>query len=348
MGGRYVVTVRDVAQRAGVSAMTVSNVINGRDGKVSEATVARVRAAIEDLGYVPNAQARSLAGAASRVLALVYQAVPQRAALASPYESLFVGACEKAARAEGYVLMLCGTSDAQEMVSQLRAWRVDGAIVMATTRVRPVDFMERAGVPSVFIDVYGDGLAGSSVNIDDRQGARLAGERMARAGHRRVLFVGPSPSGSAVVRERLEGLQAGFGQGGGTAGAVRFGVADVTFEDGVAVGVSLANQLREPGERWVPTAVFASGDILAIGVVTGLRRGGVRVPQEMSVVGFDGIEAATYLDPPLTTIAQPVEEKARRAVAQLVSQLRGEGGAEDIVLPVSWREGGTLGPARAA
>ena len=168
------VTARDVAQRAGVSAMTVSNVINGRDGKVSEATVARVRAAIEELGYIPNAQARSLAGAESRVLALVYQAVPQRAALAAPYESLFVGACEKAARAGGYVLMLCGTSDAQEMVSQLRAWRVDGAIVMATTRIRPVDFMERAGVPSVFIDVYGDGLAGSSVNIDDRQGARLA------------------------------------------------------------------------------------------------------------------------------------------------------------------------------
>lgn len=93
------VTARDVAQRAGVSAMTVSNVINGRDGKVSEATVARVRAAIEELGYIPNAQARSLAGAESRVLALVYQAVPQRAALAAPYESLFVGACEKAARA---------------------------------------------------------------------------------------------------------------------------------------------------------------------------------------------------------------------------------------------------------
>lgn len=340
------VTARDVAQRAGVSAMTVSNVINGRDGKVSEATVARVRAAIEELGYIPNAQARSLAGAESRVLALVYQAVPQRAALAAPYESLFVGACEKAARAGGYVLMLCGTSDVQEMVSQLRAWRVDGAIVMATTRIRPVDFMERAGIPSVFIDVYGDGLAGSSVNIDDRQGARLAGEQMARAGHRCALFVGPSPSGSAVVRERLEGFRAGFGQGDGAVGMVRFGMADVTFEDGVAVGVRLANQLRESGGRQVPTAVFASGDILAIGVIAGLRKGGVRVPQEMSVVGFDGIEAATYLDPPLTTIAQPVEEKARRAVAQLVSQLRGEGGVEDIVLPVSWREGGTLGPAR--
>lgn len=85
------VTARDVAQRAGVSAMTVSNVINGRDGKVSEATVARVRAAIEELGYIPNAQARSLAGAESRVLALVYQAVPQRAALAAHMSRSLLG-----------------------------------------------------------------------------------------------------------------------------------------------------------------------------------------------------------------------------------------------------------------
>ena len=344
-------TVRDVAERAGVSAMTVSNVINARSGKVSAATVERVRAAIEELGYVPNVQARTLAGGRSHALALVYQAAPGRAALSAPYDSLFVGACEREARAAGYALMLCGTADAREMVTQLRGWDVGGAIVMATTRMAPEELMRRAGVPSVFIDAYGQGQDVTSVDIDDRGGAREAGRRLARLGHRRALVVGPVPSSSPVVRARLEGFRQGFADGGGRAQDVAFAVCEVGYDDGVAVGVRLAEQRARgqgPGAAGAgaPTAVFASGDILALGVVAGLRRGGLRVPEEMSVVGFDGLPLGEYAFPPLTTVYQDFHRAGEAMVELIVEQLKGggPGGTGQIVIPTELIVRGSTAP----
>lgn len=336
-------TLRDVAARAGVSAMTVSNVVNGRQGKVSASTLKRVQEAIDELGYVPNAQARSLALGGSRALALVYQAVPSRAALSAPYESVFAGACERAARAAGYVLMLCGTSDPDELVTQLRAWNVAGAIVMATTQMAPDEFAARTHVPSVFIDAYAGREPVSFVDIDDHLGGWLVGERMASLGHRSVSFLGPAPSGSSVVRQRWDGFREGFAHGGGDPTRARYGLCEVGFDDGVAAGLRLAMERHDaPRHDDAPTAVFASGDVLAVGVVAGLRRGGVSVPEEVSVVGFDGLEMSTYSERPLTTVSQPIERKAEEAVAILVRQLGGQTDPQHVVLPVSWREGETL------
>lgn len=339
-------TLKDVASRAGVSAMTVSNVVNGRAGKVSAETIARVERAIDELGYVPNAQARSLAGSSSHVLALVYEAVPSRAALAAPYESIFVGACERAAREAGFALMLCGTSDAREVVSQLRSWNVDGAIVLATTRVPPERFREAAGVPSVFIDYYGASDGAAFVDVDDLAGAWMVGERLAGLRHERVMFVGPDPISSEVVARRYEGLCSGVEQAGGDPRGVSAAVADVTFDEGVRVArILLARRAR--GDESV-TAIFASGDVLALGVLTGLQEGGVRVPEDVSVVGFDGIELSRYCRPPLHTIAQPIERKAEEAVGWLSRVVSGGEAPPSVVLPVSWREGGSLGPAPGA
>ncbi|MBE6475591.1 MAG: LacI family transcriptional regulator [Actinomyces succiniciruminis] len=333
-------TLRDVAARAGVSAMTVSNVINGRTGKVSEPTIARVQEAIAALGYVPSAAARSLAGSSSRILALVYEAVPGRPALESPYESMFVGVCEQAARAEGYALMLCGASKAEDTVAQLRSWNVSGAIVMATTRMAPSEFLERSGVPAVFIDSYRDGDGISYVNIDDAGGARMAGERLGSAGHRRVAFVGPTTDIPGVVRERLRGLREGLAAHGGGVERRDVLLTEVGFDEGIAAAARLTER-RSP-----VTAVFASGDVLALGVAAGLRRAGRRVPDDVSVVGFDGLDLARYVDPPLTTVRQPIRDKATAAVAYLLDELRdGAGAPRQTVLPVAWQEGGTLGPA---
>ncbi len=335
-------TLRDVAALAGVSAMTVSNVVNGRAGKVSAATVARVDAAIHQLGYVPNASARSLASASSRIIGLVYEAAPGRAALDAPYESLFVGACEEAARAAGFSLMLCGASSQEETVTQLRSWNVAGAVVMGTQRTPPDRFLEQAAIPAVFVDTYypTDGIF--SVNVDDAGGARRAGDEMGRAGHRQVAFVGPSADVNGVVRARLDGLREGLGPHGANVRREHVILTDVTFTDGQAA----AERLVRRSDR--VTAVLASGDVLAIGLLAGLRRQGVSVPGEMSVVGFDGLEMASYVDPPLTTVFQPVREKAAMAVRYLVNALDPDAGEpEQVVLPVRWVPGGTLGRAVA-
>lgn len=331
-------TLRDVARLAGVSAMTVSNVINGREGKVSAATIERVRAAVAELGYVPNASARSLASCSSRIIALVYGAAPGRAALDSPYESLFVGACEERARDGGFALMLCGATRVTETVAQLCSWNVSGAVVMATTAATPRDFARRVAAPAVFVDAYEDLDKVSYVNIDDAGGARVVGEEMAAAGHRHVAFAGPSTARPGVVRARLNGLRQGLAEHGVSLGRHDVFLAEVDFEQGRA----LAHRLAE-GHREI-TAVFASGDLLALGIVAGLRQCGLDVPRDVSVVGFDGLDISTYTIPPLTTVRQSVRDKATTAVDYLIEAIGEDQPApRGTVLPVTWVPGATLG-----
>ncbi|WP_250707988.1 LacI family DNA-binding transcriptional regulator, partial [Actinomyces sp. 217892] len=330
-------TLRDVARLAGVSAMTVSNVINGREGKVSAATIARVRAAVEEVGYVPNASARSLASSSSRIIALVYGAVPGRAALDSPYESLFVGACEERARDGGFALMLCGATRVTDTIAQLRSWNVSAAVVMATTATTPRDFASRIAAPTVFVDAYEDLDEVSYVDIDDAGGARLAGEKIAAAGHRHVAFVGPSTARPGVVRARLDGLRRGLAEHGVALRRRDIFLAEVDFEQ----GRTLAHRLVQ-GRREV-TAVFASGDLLALGIVAGLRQCGRDVPGDVSVVGFDGLDMSTYTVPPLTTVRQSVRDKATTAVDYLIEAIgEDEPAPRGTVLPVTWVPGATL------
>lgn len=335
-------TLRDVAELAGVSAMTVSNVINGREGKVSAATIARVRSAVAQVGYVPNASARSLASCSSRILSLVYGAAPGRPALNSPYESQFVGVCEERARDAGLALMLCGATRVDETIAQLRSWNVAGAVVMATTGAAPRDLVDQLDLPMVFVDAYGDVGEVSYVNVDDVGGARTAGEHIARAGHQDVAFVGPSTARRGVVRARLEGLRQGLAAHDVHLGRHNVFVAEVDFEDGRAVAHRLAQ--RRPGV----TAVFASGDLLALGVVAGMRECGLDVPRDVSVVGFDGLEMSSYTVPSLTTVRQSVHDKAAAAVDHLVAlTTTGETARCEMTLPVTWVPGGTLAQAPA-
>ncbi|MGK2348426.1 LacI family DNA-binding transcriptional regulator [Actinomyces sp. W5033] len=367
-------TLRDVAERAGVSAMTVSNVVNGRTGKVSAATLARVRTVIDELGYVPNAQARALAGSSSRLVALVYGAVlAGRPPLSMSHESLFVGACEQACQDRGLALMLCAAADGEEpaeaLAARLRGWSVDGVICLGTLPDASRRRLATLGLAVVEVDhaAAAERPGALVVGIDDVGGGRQAGQRLREAGHRRVIMVGPDPAVGPIDADRLAGLCQGLGarvegQGGDGAGGdavVEHIVSGQAYDDGLAVGGGLAARLAE-GER--ATAVFASGDVLAMGVVAGLRRHGVDVPGQVSVVGMDGFEVSLYCEPPLSTVRQPVERKAAEAVRLLVAALERdgcasrEGGVQNegktpsqpaqvVTLPVDWREGGTLAVA---
>lgn len=364
-------TLKDVAQRAGVSAMTVSNVVNGRSGKVSQATIERVRAAIAELGYVPNAQARALASASSHIIALVYGLADNRPPLSISHESVFVGACEQACREAGYVVMLCacGHEPAQMILARLQGWNVAGVIVMGTTPPSVRQVLDQLGVPIVAIDSRSGRMAGVSiaqvrriggvrgtdalgdidagemtgpwsppgaltVGIDDAGGGALAGAHLAAHGHTRIVVAAPYPHHSRIDIDRINGLRSGLGENA----EIRLCQVPVDYAAAADTGVQLAVQMR----REKQTAVFASADLIGMGIVAGLRREGVRVPEDVSVVGFDGFDMSTYCDPVLTTVVQPVQDKAREAV-RLV-----RGGTEDVVLPVSWRVGGTLGPAQTA
>lgn len=333
-------TLRDVAQAAGVSTMTVSNVVNGRLGKVSPATVTRVQAIVAELGYVPNASARALSGRASGIVALVYPDVdPSQPALANPHDAVFVGEVQRHVAAAGRYLMIHAARDVARTAADLRTWDVDGAIFLGTFGSEVDGLHERSRVPMVFVDNYSASGRVGTVRIDDERGGRLAAARLVEAGHTRVAFAGPAAAEEGVVRRRLDGLTAALRDAGLDLDPSLVLTCGTSFD----AGRDLAATLVEHPAR--PTAVLATSDVVALGLLQGLADCGRRVPDDMSVVGFDDLPEGQRSTPPLTTVRQDVPAKARASVDLLLGEMTSEdGAARQVVLDVELVDRGSVGP----
>jgi LacI family transcriptional regulator len=335
-------TLRDVAAEARVSTMTVSNVVNGQTGRASPATVARVLAAVEKLGYVPSAPARALSTQSTRLVTLIYPAAPQGvASLVNAHDSIFVSEVERWVSADKRHLLIHAARDPISAATEvLRTWRVDGAIFLGTFSEEIEGLPERHDAPMVFVDNYSPSPDVNVVRVDDRRGGYLAGKALVAAGHRAVGFVGPPRDHDGVIRRRHQGFLAGL-EGHGAALAAEHEVqCDSTFEDGLAAAVRLAALPHRP------TGVFATADVLAAGLVKGFSSAGVTVPEQVSVVGFDDLPVARQVTPELTTVRQDVEAKARASVELLKRLIDGwpDGPAEQVELEVALVERRTVAP----
>ncbi|WP_200938643.1 LacI family DNA-binding transcriptional regulator [Cellulomonas sp. Root137] len=303
------VTLKDIAREAGVSVMTVSNVVNGNLGRVSPATAATVERIVEERGYVPSGAAQSLAAGRTRLVGLLLPARQDGTALlGSPHDVSVAGALEAALRERDHHLMLRAVENTREVQDSVQRWNLDGVVVMGFTddELRALDIPD--DVPAVVVDAsVGDGHAGA-VRADDIDGGRLAGEHLAALGHRRVVFCGPVDARSQVVTGRLDGLRDALGADPVTV------AANTTYEDGLAAGERIAREHPDA------TAVFATADVLAAGIQAGLIRAGHRVPTDVSVLGFDDADIARYVSPCLSTIRQDTAGKGR-AAAELLLQL---------------------------
>jgi DNA-binding LacI/PurR family transcriptional regulator len=311
------VTIKDVAAVAGVDVSTVSRVINGRP-RISEATRTRVDKVIQQLDYRPNLAARAMVTKRTRTFALL---VPN---LADPNVASIAAGAEERARHEGYSMVLAAYSvhapkDA-DPDSFFRAHRVDGLLLMsprhypADTPELPVATLEEAPV----------------ANAD---GGRQVGTLLHRLGHRWVAFLG-GPQASPHVRERVRGLAATIG----APASVEFG--DWSSES----GFTLANRLLDDHPE--VTAIFAAGDRLALGVLNALHGRGVRVPEDVSVVGFDDTPMAAHYWPRLTTVTQPFQALGGAAFGILLDRIEGRAARPVAPLPVRLVERASTGPAR--
>lgn len=328
-------TIQDVAKRAGVSISTVSRVVN-QTVKVDPATEHRVREAITVLNYRPNLLARSFRRKQTQTIGLL---VPDNS---NPFFAEIARVIEDVGFEEGYSVILCNSdlSEAKQSayVDVLLAKRVDGLILTSTGLVSPAngyDVMERilgAGVPSVVIDRDLEGTAVDQVLVDNVEGGRLAGEYLAALGHRDIAcLVGPhdlTPSAGRI---------AGFRRAMATAGLALAGKAIVRGNGRFDGGAEATRQLLE---RNVPfTAIFAFNDAMAIGAIGALRRAGLRVPQDVSVIGFDDTPLATAMFPTLTTIAQPIGEMGRRSLRLLLDRIANrDAPISRIILPATLME----------
>ncbi len=327
------VTLKDIAHEAGVSVMTVSNVVNGNLGRVSPTTAREVERIVAARGYVPNGPAQSLAARRTRLVGLL---LPDRAdggsLLGSPHDVAVAGAVEARLRERDHHLMLRGVAGHRDVLDSVQRWNLDGVVVMGFTDDELATLDLPRGVPAVVVDTYVDAPGAATVRADDFEGGRLSGEHLRALGHREVVLCGPVGTTSQVVRERLAGFRAGLGlaalaeeagDGGAPGGddvVLHVVGANTTYDDGLQAAARVAAE--HPGA----TAVFATADVLAAGLARGLAHAGLRVPDDVSVVGFDDAEIARYVEPPLTTVAQDTTLKGRTAADLLLRAIDGPPG----------------------
>lgn len=313
------VTIRAVAERAGVSAMTVSNVINGA-GRASVATVATVRAAIADLGYVPNLAARRLAKARATTLGLVYSGRRM------PFlDAVLVGTL-RATNAHGLQLILResdGTGAEAECVARDLIRSGADAILLVPPFAELLsgsDVIESLGVPMAAIATGRPLPDITTVRIDNHAAMHAITDRVVACGHSRIAYVA-GPDHSSVVPARLEGFLQALGRHGITAiPELIISHGDFDYASGVKAGRALLAQAERP------TAIICSSDDLAAGIIAEASHRGLSLPRDLSVTGFDDTILASCIWPPLTVIRQPVEDMAFRATQCLIAALARDDG----------------------
>ena len=314
MAGR--VTIAELARRSGVSKGTVSRALNGyRD--VSPATRARVAAVARELGYEPDAGARTLRTRRS-MLAGAYLGRCAGDTTQPFFRAVLAGLGERLG-ARGYGLMVIeGTGD----LRPLRRGALDGAVVMCVDPDDPVvTAIAAAGLPAVGVDVE---LA-AHVAADHRGGTALAVRHLARLGHRRIAHVAGILH-TLAGRERLAGYRAGLAAAGLPYDPALVATGDFSLAYGAAAGAAVLAA--------GPTAVVAASDLMAVGVTRAAAARGLRVPDDVSVVGFDDLPLAALVEPGLTTVRQDSGRIGAAAADALVARMQGAEGGRRTVIPV--------------
>jgi len=305
-------SIKEVARQAGVSIGTVSNVLN-RPELVAPATRRRVLDAISRLGYVRNDSARQLRAGRSRTIAIVVLDVT------NPFFTDVVRGAEATAEAGHAVLVVCnsGEDPARERrhLDLLEEQRVQGVLITPVDD-GPDSRLEQLisrGTPVVLVDRESRHHDRCSVAVDDVLGGRLAGAHLVGQGHTRVSYVG-GPFAIRQVADRHAGAAEALGDGA----ALR---VVQTPSLTVAAGRQAAEQLADlaPAER--PTAVFCANDLLALGVLQEMTLRGLRVPQDVAIVGYDDIEYAAAAAVPLSSVRQPREQLGRTAIELLLEEV---------------------------
>ncbi len=310
-------TIEDVAREAGVSIATVSRYLNGPDGIVAEDTGARVRAVVERLGYVPNSAARSLKTGRTRLIGVLL------ANIAHPYWSVVLSGVEEACQRAGYGAIVSSAADRADVEhSYLRAFlrqRVDG-ILLNPANADPATVEAWAGltVPVVTIDRTLPGLPFGLVAMDNALGTRLGVEHLLGLGHRRIGFVSWRPDGLSNREERLAGYREALAGAGVQADDRLIRFAADGWSDGVDQALAL---LAEPDP---PSAIVSASSMLNLQVLAAVKRRGLQVPGDVSVVGYDDSPWDPLLDPPLTTVATPARSLGVTAAEALLAAI-GEG-----------------------
>lgn len=316
-------TIRDVSRKANVSVATVSRVLNNQTG-FSEETRQRVLAAIEELGYQPNQVARGLVSRKTRTIGVVFPVV------SSMFSAALLQGIEAEAHRRDYGVFVCNMGERgsrfDRVIGMMAEKRVDGLLFVSEWLSEPfAERLKELAIPAVLVSTGGPGSPFPYVKVDDFRAAFQATTHLLEAGHRRIGMISGPPQDAIAGGPRIEGYRHALREYGLVPSDRDIAVGRFDFRSGLAAAEQLLDRVQDL------TAVFAASDEMAAGVLACCYRRGIRVPDELSVIGYDNLAVAEMTSPPLTTVGQPLEEMGRTALDMLLGMLE-EGAEPDSIL----------------
>ncbi|MFE6796391.1 LacI family DNA-binding transcriptional regulator [Paenibacillus chitinolyticus] len=321
------ITIYDIAEKANVSAMTVSRVINN-SGRISDATRKRVRKVMEELNYIPNSMARGLVLQKTKLLSLLITDIT------NPFYTTIARGAEDTAKRSGYKLLF-GNSDEdyikeKDYVEMILSTRVDGVLFAPTgdASLEQLRQLQKHGIPFVILDREVPGIETDVVLGDSKDGARKLVEHLIGLGHRRIALVNGSPDVS-TARLRYTGYREAHLLGG------------LPLDESLVVSLNYREFQDEASLQALlslpspPTAIFAANNLLAVGIIGALRQRGLSVPDDVSVVCFDDFGPAETVNPFLTVASQPAYQFGALGMQLLIERIENGPGSENrkIMLP---------------
>lgn len=331
------VTIRDLAEAAGVSVTTVSQILNGKGERFSLDTRRRVHQLQEEMGYVPDFNARNLIMKSAQTIGVL---VPN---LGNPFFSMFIKGVQSASRQRQFIPLIFGANHDEKLESyylqELIKRAVDGLIIAsASITGEAIDnILKKNGIPYLLIDQNG-GPSMDGVRIDDDRGGQLAAQHLLAFGHRRIAVVMPQ-NATQNLRIRLAGFRQALAQA-----QVTLADADIILSPMTKLG---GYQATAAVLKRHPTAVFAINDETALGLMRGFHERGIRVPQDISVLGYDDIDLDEYVVPRLSSVHQPVVTMGEQATELLINRIHNRRQAAQVVaLPVDFRQRESTGPVK--
>lgn len=344
-GYERMVTIKDIAKAANVSAMTVSNVLHGRTKKVSKETRERIERLMEEMKYVPNMGARMLVQNHSRIIGVIANAISDEGGetLYGPLVMEMLGEIEKEVKDHGYYMMFSASSSEKEICDMIRTWNVDGILTIGLPTEVCRHLGEEVRMPAVFTDCYfGEEEQYLNVGTEDEEGSYIAAEYLIQKGHRKIAYVTDGPydengNPTGVSLWKLKGFQRAVKEAYLPFAKEHVYRGSTKEEEQRKMLQSLASHIFDY------TAVVFCRDYYAIEAMDYFRHHGIWIPKDISVVGFDDISMAKMAYPRLTTVRQGVREKGRKAAELLFQALEDkELKKADIRMPVKLVERETV------
>jgi len=327
------ITIKDMADKAGVSPTTVSNVLHGKTKKLSKDTLEIVQNVIQESNYVSNMGARLLANNGSKILGVIimYGKRDEQIATQDPFYSEIIGAVENEIRQTGYYMMLYTSGNIDESLNLAKAWNIEGLVVLGASAHDCRMFKENTSIPIVFIDSYfeDDGIQYANVGLQDKEGAYQMTNYLIQNGHKDIVFLADSMDPVGVDKERLEGYRQALTDHQ-LFGRDRF----IPIDSKIDKRHDFLSKFMENKFNNF-TALFFASDYYAVDTISFLLEHNIKMPEDISVAGFDDNIFSTLCHPLLTTIHQTVSDKAKHSIKLLLDMInKAEINDYNIRLPI--------------